>query len=175
MKLKLNNEADIFACSEIAGLQNSQSIVTLLAEYANSQCGEDEVFTASIDKELLADSYKSNPSLLAGKVLVRLQRGEGNWQSCSGHLTSDTHVTVRLSQQPKQKYVRVSARPSVKQTIKDWLSLNEPKHKKLKLPISILPAWYLSHPEQLTYTIRQETNTPIKIIKLTNSWIISRK
>lgn len=177
MKLKLNNEADVYAATEIAGLQKTiNSIVAILAGYATETCPEeDSSFSATIDKELLADSYRSNPSLLAAKVLVQLQRNGGEWESCSGHLISPTHIRVQMSKQPKLTHVRNTVRLSVKGTIKDWLRLNEPKYKKLKLPISVLPAWYVSHPEQLTYMIKQETGTPIKITKLTAHWLISRK
>jgi len=176
LKLKLNNEADLQAAAEIAGLQNGEGIVVLLAGYAYTQTtGSNEPFTAIISKSLLADSYKGNPSLLAAKVLVRLQRDDGDWESCSGHLTSPTHITVRLSMQAKERNVRTTLRPSVKGTIKAWIALDEPRFKRLRLPIASIPDWYVSHPEQLTYAIKQETQVPIKITKLTKSWLVSRK
>lgn len=175
MKLTLNNEADVFAVGELAGLQNGGGIVLLLAAYAAAEGDGETEFIATINRELLGDTYRGNPSLLAAKVLVRLQCRDGDWESCSGHLTSETHVSVRLSKMPKQRYVRSYARPSVKGTIKEWIDLKLHKSKRLKLPISTIPAWYMSHPEQLTYTIKQETQVAIKITKLTGSWLISRR
>ena len=176
MKLKLNNEEDFAAAAEIAGLQNGEGIIALLAGYAYTQSsGSDEPFTATINKSLLADSYRSNPSLLAAKVLMRLQRDDGEWESCSGHLTSSTHISIRLSMQAKDRNVRTLFRASAKGTIKEWLELDEPRFKRLTMPIKAIPDWYKSHPEQLKYTIKQETGKTIKITKLTKSWLISRK
>lgn len=152
-------------------------IVNVVAGYILAQDpGNDLTCIVTISKNLIAGSYKGNPSLLATKVLARLKRDNSEWESCSGHLFSDTQIAIRLSKETKQR-VRIegNVRPSVKGTIKNWVSLCETKSSRLKIPIAIIPAWYVSHPEQLIYSIKQETGVALKIVKLTGSWLFSRK
>lgn len=177
MKLKLNNDADRFAWEQVAGLQNSRSLTTTIAEYIRTRAifNDDESCEVTVAKALLPDSYKGNPSLMAVKLLQKL---DGEWMDSSGYQTPGkrTHVTLVMLRNAKPSHSRrAHASPSVKQVIKEWLELNEPRSSRLRIPIASVPPFYFSHPEQLKYQIKQETETPIKIIRLSKSWLIARK
>lgn len=169
MKLSLNNEADVFA-----SLQNTRSITTGIAELLLEDADDTGDVTVEVAKSLLPDSYKGNPSLFASKVLEKLN---GQWEDSSGYQTPNkrTHVTIKILRHAKPSHARrANPLPSVKQIIKQWLDLNLPDIRKLRIPIAAIPPSYLSHPEQLTYAIKRETETPIRIHRAKASWFIKR-
>lgn len=167
---------DVFAAGQLAGLQNPRSIVAVIAEYiAEDTKPETPDVEITVAKNLLPDTYRGNPSLFANKVLSKLKSDQ--WQDCSGHQTPGkrSHVTIRLLRKPKPLHARrANIHPSIKQIVKDWLNLNLHKQRKLSVPIAAIPAFYMTHPEQLVYQIKRETNTPLKIKRLTNTWLIKR-
>lgn len=173
MKSKLLTPTDVTAFAEIAGLQNWRSIASLLSIYADTECPTDEDFHVVIAKELLPDSYKNNPSLLSSVILSKSE-----FLDSSGHRTPDAPntVTIQLLRERKPSYQRwTRITPTLKGLIKDWLNLNLPKEKKLRIPINAITAFYRSHPEQLKYQIKAETDTPISILQLSKVWLITRK
>lgn len=172
MNIKVNNDADRYALASVASLQNSRSLVAILAEYINAQ--GDEPTTVTIKRNQLPSSYKSNPSLFALRLLAKCPQ----FADSSGYSTpmSPEHVTVKLLRDRKPDNARYTqAIPSLKRVIKNWINLNEKKSKKLRIPIEGIPPFFFSHPEQLTYQLRKETQTPIKIIKLNKHWVFARK
>lgn len=181
MQLKINNAADEFAISQVAGLQNYKSIAALVAAYAdvysNSNGNNDEEFEIIIAKELLPDSYKNNATALALKILSKIN--DSHWKDASGYATptqESTHVTIKILRDRKPDNARrTNAKPSIKAIIKEWLALNKPKSIRLTLKVRDVPPFYLSHSEQLTYQIKRETSKKIKILRLDKTWIISRK
>jgi len=159
----------------LAGLQNPRSIPALLAAYIIEAIYPDSTEIAfTIAKDLLPDTYKGNPSLFAAKVLEKLA---GEWLDSSGFQTPHkrTHVTIVLFRKAKPSHARrAHPAPSLKQTVKLWLDLNLHKARKLRIPLIGVPPFYASHPEQLTYAIKKETKTPIRIRRMKTSWMISR-
>lgn len=171
MKIRINNEADLHAFAQVASLQNPRSVLAIISA-ASARCSTDEDFQAEVAKDLLAPSYHSNPSILAIKIQATTQFADS-----SGFQTPNrpTHVTILLHRQAKligARYTR--ATPSIKSTTKAWLKLDL-KHKRLHLPHEAIPPFFQTHPEQFVYQIKTETNMPIKILKLSKSWLISRK
>lgn len=175
MKVKLNTDADTYAMSVVASLQNYRSIAALLAAYADVKCPSDENFTAMVRKSLLPASYRSNPSALA---LAMLGLSTDDFEDSAGYQTpsKSSHVTVRLLRDGKPDHARrTNAKPSIKQTIKEWLELNLDSDEVLHFPIADIPRFLYTHPEQLTYQIKRESGTPIRIIRSATLWTITRK
>lgn len=174
MILKVNNEADKHALAQVASLQNPRSLQAIIAEYILAFAVEGEDVTVHIHRDLLPDSYKRNPSLFGIHMLSKCE----GFEDSSGHATAQrsTHVTIKILRQRKPDNMRYAqSKPSIKRTIKNWLNLNDKRSKRLKIPIAGIPPFYFSHAEQLRYQIKQETQTPIKIIRLKKNWIIARK
>lgn len=174
MRIKINNDTDLHALAQIAGLQNPRSTLGVIAAYACHQSNdEEENFEAEVHKDMLPPTYQANPSLLALQL-----RAKTNYVDSSGHQTPgrSTYVTIKLLCERKPAFARYTmAQPSIKRTIKNWLHLNLRKSKKLKIEIEGIPPFFFSHPEQLKYQIKRETQTPIKITQLKKNWLISRK
>lgn len=172
MKIKILNANDASAIAEITGLQNYRSIAALVAAYADF-CLPMEDFEAIIAKSLLPDSYKGNPCQLALTILSKTV-----FKDSAGYQTPNNEkaVTIKLLRErkpPHKRWTRMA--PSAKSVVKDWLALDLPASAKFKLPLVSIPAFILSHPEQLTYQVHIETDIRIKITKLTKSWLITRK
>lgn len=163
------------AIATIASLQDYRSLMELIAEYAKLRCSDDEDLEITIAKSLLPDSYKSNPSMMALKI--RERSGLEEFLDSAGNQCpeSNLHVILTLMRAKKKNGRYTQAKASVKQVIKDWLDLNEPKWKKLFIPLADIPVFISTHPEQLTYAIKREKQVPIKITRKSTQWIITRK
>lgn len=173
MQLKILNSADEYAASLVAGLQNSRGFAQIIAEHSQ-RCDKEDDFTCIIAKQLLPASYRGNPSILAIKALAKVD----DFQDASGYQTPQDQATITIIFYRKCKeaqHRRTNPFPSVTAIIKEWLQLNLPKSKRLTVPLLSIPPHFSTHPEQLTYRIKIETQTPIKITKLSKSWLISRK
>lgn len=175
MKLKLNNDTDVHAAATVAGLQHWKSIAHILGEYS-TLCPLDEDFEIIINKELLrapSPSYLTNPSTLALHVLSKCGI---TFEDCAGYQTptSTKTITIILHRNPKQ-HRRTNPKQSIKKLIKEFLDLNHDINMVLEIPIKLIPKFLYAHPEQLTYTIKRETEIPIKITRTEEHWTISRK
>ncbi len=178
MKITLNNDTDLHDANQVAGLQNSRSVTATIAGYINVVTQGQSIHKdceVTVHKVLLSNSYRGNPSLFGTKVLAALK---GEWLDSSGWQTvgKRTHITIKLLRQAKPEHARRAfASPSIKQLIKQWLELNLPNSRKLTIPIAGIPAFYTTHPEQLTYAIKREMGTPIRIKRAKTIWIFARK
>lgn len=168
MKLKLNNDADVHAITQIASLQNCRSIASIIGNYAQ-MCPDDEDFTVEINKELLTATYRANPSLFASRV-----NAIAAFATMSGHQhpTNPAIISIKLYRQEKTQTPRGT---SIKAVTKQWLNSTQTRQHRLSVPITAIPPFFQTHPEQFTYQIKCETQTKIKILKLKKSWLISRK
>lgn len=175
MKIKIQNDHDAFTLGQLADLPNPRSLIELVGTFASLQVPPDDDLEVIIHKQMLADSYKSNPSVLGIKILAKTNE---LFQDSAGFGTPNAplHVTVMLHRQRKPDTARrTTVTPSVKQVIKDWLALNLPPTEALDIPVSDIPAFFTTHPEQLTYQVKRETSTAIKIKRLKTKWLITRK
>lgn len=175
MKLRLNNDDDVQAAAVVAGLQHWKSIAHILGEYS-VMCPLDEDFEITIDRELLrapSPSYLSNPSTLA---FILLAKCGITFEDCAGYQTptDPKTITIVVHRNPKPSR-RTNPKQSVKALVKEFLDLNHDINYILELPIQLIPAFTLTHPEQLAYAIKRETGTPIKITRTPTIWEISRK
>lgn len=175
MKLRLSNDTDVQAAATVAGLQHWKSIAHILGEYS-LLCPLDEDFEATISKELLrapSPSYISNPATLALHVFAKVGI---TFEDCAGYQTpTNTHtITIVMHRSPKPSR-RTNPKTTVKSLIKEFLNLNHDTNMVIEIPIQLIPAFILTHPEQLTYAIKRETGTPISIQRTTTNWTISRK
>lgn len=172
MKLRLNNDADVFAITQIASLQNPRSLVAIIGAYLTSS--DIAINEIEVAKDLLPTTYRANPSLFASRVQAAVST---QFQSASGHQSSakPTHITVKLHKSEKPLTYHPST--SIKSVTKQWLAspASPSQMPRLRIPLEGIPPFFQSHSEQFTYQIKQETNTRIKILKLKKSWIISRK
>lgn len=175
MNLVLRSGADVEAIATITSLQNYRSIAQLVAAYIETQELPDyaeNVFRVSIHNTLLTDSYITNPTALASKVRSKLNQED--WKGC-GAYSQKGFIVLELRRENKLKDKRTTAKASVKKVIKEWLTLDLPQSRKLQISLTDIPPFLSVHPEQLTYQIKRETATQIKIIKLSKSWLIQRK
>lgn len=174
MKIRINNAADEMIVAELAGLQDHRSLAALIAAYAETRCPEEEDFTADIAKAMLTDSYRSNPATLARNVLAKLL--SHGFEDSSGYQTParSTHVTIKILRERKPVSRRYThGTPTAKQLIKEWLPLTD--EPSLKLEKELIPPFLSTHPEQLSFQIKRETSTPIRILRTETHWIITRK
>ncbi len=171
MKVKLSTEADEIAFKHITGLQSPRSLAALIAALAR-RCDPNEDFECIIQRDRLQDSYRSNPSLFAQKI-----KDKTDFVDASGYQTPDreNHISILLFREKKAAAKRrFHPVASVKQQIKDWLDLNEPRDKFFTVKLPDIPAFYFTHPEQLSYQIKRES-CPIRIVRMKNHWRIFRK
>lgn len=127
----------------------------------------------TIKRDQLPQSYRANPSLFG--IHLRSKTEFADSSGCQTPHKPD-HITIWLHAVRKAQNERYTqAQPSLKRVVKAWLNLNAPKTNKLHIKIEGIPPFFFSHPEQLIYQIKRETQTPIKIIKLKTKWIIARK
>jgi hypothetical protein len=173
MNIHLNSDADEFALMQLAGLSHVRSTIQLLSAYANAHAPEDEDFECIIAKQRLAACYTYNPTLLAVKIKCNTQ-----FLDCSGFQTPDApgYVTILLLRSYKLATQRKGrSKPNVKSLIRDWLNLNLPTPSHLDIPLSCISPFFLTHPEQVTYQIKRELSTPIKIKRFKTKWQITRR
>lgn len=173
MKLTIANSKDIEAIATVCNIYSYKNINHLVRTYANSQVPKEEDLEVTVSKDLLPATYRYNPSLLAQKIQVNIS---DQFQSCSGSTSANGgNISIILRRESKKPFQRYHPNPSVKQMIKEWIDLNLPDDQSLELPLSIIPQFYSTHPEQLVYQIKQETQTPIKIKRFKTVWKITRK
>lgn len=173
MQIKINNDADEFAILQLSGLNSARSLTSLLSTFAK-QVPSDEDLEVIISKSKLHDCYKSNPSILGINICNRLP----DFLDSSGYQTpqAPNHITIVLHRERKATHQRRShPKPSFLRVIKEWLDLNLSKDKILSIPTEQIPGFLFTHPEQVTYKIKRETNTPIHILRLKTIWKISRR
>lgn len=174
MKIKLRNASDLVAVQTVVGSPDA-SLTIAIAMMANSAL-DNENFEVIIDKALLPDTYKSNPTALASKIQAKAYEqfpDFGGWQTPD---TDGKFVTIVLMRERKPDAARRShPQPSAKHLIKEWLTLDLPRLTLLDVPIDIIPPFFRTHPEQLSYQIKRETLTAITIRRYTKKWTIQRQ
>lgn len=175
MQIKLLKNKDALALAEIAGLQDYRSLAGLIVAYIKYQPPDtDTVIT--ISKSLLSSTYCSNPSMLGICLLNRLRDIFNDSSGTQDHQSEDKRIIVTLLRERKPFNGRwTHAKPTAKQTIKEWLALNLPVTAKLKIPIAAIAKTYQIYPAQLLHQIFLETGIRIQQLTLTKSWLITRK
>lgn len=172
MKTRLASDADQLAMLQVCGLSSTRSPAALLAALSHV-CMPEENFEVIIAKDRLASTFRANPSLLAKRILEKcydFNDSAGFYTPGAGKFV--TIILFRERRPPTQR--RYHPHPSVLQVIKNWH--NDPQAVKvLEIPIEEIPAFYLTHSEQLTYKIWRETNTRINIKKLKFLWKITHQ
>jgi hypothetical protein len=173
MHISILTNKDIEAISVVSGVFSYKNMHSLIREYAKTNVPKGEDLEVTVSNEFLPATYTYNPSLLGQKVQCQVS---DQFKSSAGSiLNGEGKIKVLLFRDMKQRYERHHENPSVKQLIKEWLDLNLPSEEHLELPVQIIPRNYVARPEQLTYQIKCETGTPIKIQRLKTIWKVTRK
>lgn len=170
MKVKIATDEDESAIKAITGLSQPRSIISLLSALA-AKVDQFDDFECIIKSERLPSSYRSNPSVLAGKVLPST-----TFVDCAGYLTpsSEGYITIMLFR-TKKNSSRYNPAPRCADIIKAWLEQAPQAKEVLRMELSDIPSFYRTHPEQLTYKIHRETSQRIKINRFIRHWNIQIK
>jgi hypothetical protein len=170
LKLQLTSEKDKLAMLQVLKWEDAEKEplpAQLIATIGNYHVPADQDFEVIIAKSMIPRSYGYNPSLFAHNVLSRM---EGFTDSAGAECPDTKFIKVIFYRQEKPM-VKYSTKVSIKQRIRDWLKTEE---LFLDIDVKDITPAYKTRPEQLTYQIRRETETKIKIRRLKTKWVITR-
>lgn len=162
MLTRLDNEADIFATLQAVDQEPPCSLPKLIALVARL-CPEDEDFEIIIRKNLVADSYKFNPTMLSKNVHAKIS---DDFPAHGAYTLSSTHIGLKFlrSEKKGKRHIVPLDRQSVMQRVLSWLDSD--KDQPLTLPIENIPDSMLARPECFVYQVHRATDERIKFRRL---------
>lgn len=168
MILQIKTERDQLSILQLVEPEcNTWSWPKHLAMYAELHAPPQEDIAFHIAPSLLPPTYRANASMLALKV----KSHSLHFQSASGHLPKEGHVTIILYRAGKPS--ASDGRRPYANSLFARISSAMKQGLIMTIPHEEIPQGYIRRPEQLVYKIKIQTDMHIKIKQNKTSWTIS--